>query len=135
MGHVHSYTLTPGTYKATFKDERGVYLVGPGQSVRLATNGQFHMSRVGGIYLPNDPTAPATLFFFYDPKALPSPGTSQQATINAVVANNPTALQGGIAGGIAAAIIAASDRDEGDIIIPDGQPSDLRLRQAIQHVQ
>lgn len=133
MTHVYTYTAEAGTYAGTSRDTKGQYLVGQPGSVIITVDGRSYGRRTGGIYLPNNLNAPALLFFFYVEKERGSSNPAvNQVVANNVLRSNAAPAQAGIAGGVSAAIAALAERHSGDAVIPDAQPMDTRLREAIK---
>lgn len=62
------YIVIPGTYEAERKDDQGVYFYGAGRAIVEISELYKNQPRlrVGGVYLPNDPTQPVQIVFAFE---------------------------------------------------------------------
>ena len=149
----HSHVISSGKYQSVGKDAAGIYYKGPVKclSSTVVPNGAALPDQADrpqftadcGIYIPTDVTQPARVFVVVGSEMAAASGTPEGSSAastgvsivtSQVVANsNATPLQGGVGGGIGAAIVgAAIEAEKGRFSFVRNQKLGPELRQAVQ---
>ena len=118
-----TYSLVSGQYLAEFEDDKGVYYRGPNNCLSISVTtavaekapSRQNLIRQGGIYLPRSPAEVAYLYFYKDssefvPTFNPGVRSVAQSPVNALILTH----------------------GDGNIIIPDSQPTNGALRSALE---